>query len=121
AEEVQQVGGPGADGALLPGHEGQGQALGDDSGAHVTVPGHQEIVERAHVPEELHVLEGARDAEAGDLVRAKMREIAVAKSDGPAHRPVEAGDAVEDRRLARAVGADQPVDLTRLDAAGYPL
>ena len=104
-----------ADQALLPVDEREGETFREDTGPHVAVPGHQDVVERAHAAEELDVLEGARDTEAGDLIGAELRDVAVAKADGATRRAVEAGDAVEDGGLARAVGADQPVELAHLD------
>ena len=69
-----------ADQALLPVDEGQGEALRENAGPHVAVAGHQDIVERAHAAEELHVLEGARDPEAGDLIGPQAGQILVPRS-----------------------------------------
>ena len=118
AEEFHELLGLVADQALLPVDEWEGEAFREDTGPHVAVPCDQDVVERAHAAEELDVLEGARDPEAGDLIGPELRDVAVAKVDDPARRPVEAGDAVEDGGLARAVGADQPVDLAHVDAEG---
>ena len=47
---------------------GRAEPFGQDAGPHVTVLGHQDVVERAQAAEELHVLERARDAQPGDLI-----------------------------------------------------
>ena len=74
----------------------------------MVVPRHEDVVERAHAAGELHVLKRPRDAEAGDLIGAEVRDVAVAEADGAVRRAVEAGDVVEYGGLAGAVGADSP-------------
>jgi len=74
--------------------------------AHLQVaPGH-DVVEHRHALEERDVLEGARDAERGRLVRMHVAELAAAKADGAGLRVVHAVHHVEHRALAGAVGAD---------------
>src|SRR5262249_46216143 len=88
----------------------------ENTGSHLVMLRHQDVVEGAEAPEQLDVLEGARDTEPRDLIGSQARDLTLAKMDGPARRTVETGDAVEDRGLAGAVRADQAVDLTRPDA-----
>ena len=45
-----------------------------------------------------------------DLVRSAARQILPREGEGPARRHVEAGDDVEERRLARTIRADQRDD-----------
>src|SRR6202022_1991561 len=60
------------------------------------------------------VLEGAGDAERCDDVRRPADQLvpSVVEADAAAARRKDAGDDVEDRRLARAVWPDQPDDLS---------
>ena len=74
-----------------------------------------QVLEHGHLAEQPDVLEGARDAGAGDAEPVHLLEqqrVAVAMegelADG---RLVEAGQAVEHRGLAGAVGADDRGDL----------
>src|SRR5437762_11821304 len=73
---------------------------------------------RPHLPEphaerreEREVLEGAADAEGGDAVRRQPQQRAAAEADVAALRRVEPAQAIEERRLPGAVGADEPDDL----------
>jgi hypothetical protein len=65
--------------------------------------------------EQLDVLEGAGDAELGDVVGRLLRDVLVLEEDAARGRPVDPRDQVEDRALAGAVGADDREDLTFLD------
>src|SRR5207244_1352675 len=68
---------------------------------------HPDVVQNAHTGKELDVLEGARDPQAQDLVCGVLQEIFTREVDAPRLWCVQACDAVEERRLAGAVGADQ--------------
>src|SRR6185369_5840889 len=57
------------------------------------------------------VLEGASQPEVGDPVGRDRQQRAIAEADVALIRGVDPGQAVEERRLARTVGADQPDDL----------
>src|SRR5437763_590767 len=57
------------------------------------------------------VLERARKARPAAALRRPARDLPSLELDRPAGREVEAGDHVDERRLARAVRADQPDDL----------
>jgi hypothetical protein len=118
-EELQQRVRLVADRPLLLAHERQAEPLGQHARAHVAVLGHQDVVEDAQARKQLHVLEGARDPQSRDLIGPAVRDVVIEEVDAPAGGPVEAGDAVEDGRLAGAVGADQPVDGLRLDAEAH--
>ena len=80
---------------------------------------HQDVVERAQAPKELHVLERSGNPETGNLVGAKARDVALPEPDRSARRAVEAGNAVEDGSLAGAVGTNQAVDGAGLDAEAH--
>ena len=72
----------------------------------VEMPSDHEVVEDGHVVEETEVLERPRDAEPRHRVGRPAEERFAAKADRPRCRMVDPADAVEQRRLARAVGAD---------------
>ncbi len=68
-----------------------------------------DVVEHRHVAEQADVLERARDPQPGDPLRLRPRS-SCRRSGCPLGRRVDAGHHVEDRRLARAVRADQAVE-----------
>ena len=81
--------------------------------AHVA-PDHH-VLERRQIGEQADVLEGARDAGGGDLVRLEPGERAAVERERARVGRVDPGQHVEQRRLAGAVRADQAVDLARRD------
>src|SRR5690606_21384117 len=89
---------------------------GERAGPHEDVAAEQDVVEHAHALEQGDVLEGARHAAPGDLVRADADEGLALERDRAFLRGIEAGDRVDQRRLAGAVGPDEAVDLALLDA-----
>jgi hypothetical protein len=72
------------------------------------------------VIEEALVLERAGDADGCDDVWGAPDQFlpTVVESDPAVRRPVNAGDQVEDGRLAGTIGPDEPDDLALLDAEG---
>jgi hypothetical protein len=84
------------------------------------VPSGHDVVEHAHVPEQLDVLEGAGDAEPGHGAWRPARNVLAAEADATL-AAVDAADAVEHAGLAGAVGADQREQLRRLDGEGHGL
>src|SRR5262245_49691427 len=72
------------------------------------------VVEHAHLLEQLRRLVGAGDAGAGDLVRGEAGNLAAGMPDRAAVRPIEAASKIEDRALAGAVRADQTGDAAGL-------
>jgi hypothetical protein len=87
----------------------------------VGVTAQQEILQHGGVLEQLDVLEGARDAPPGDLVRRHARDVLAGEDQPAAGRIVDARDEVEDRRLAGAVGADDREHLPLLDGEAHPV
>jgi len=71
----------------------------------------QQVLEHAHVGEELAVLESARNAQPCDAVRLVARDVARVERDAPCAWAIDAADAVQDRGLAGAVRADQREQL----------
>src|SRR5205085_1046654 len=70
-----------------------------------------DVLAHGHRVEELDVLERARDAAPDDPVRRRAEEAPAGQAELAGVGPVEAGDNVEERRLAGAVRPDQPDDL----------
>ena len=75
-----------------------------------------DVREAAEVVERPHDLVCARDPAARDLERPQPGDVLALERDAPGPRPVDAVDRVEERRLARAVRADEPQDRALLDA-----
>src|SRR5690606_12800220 len=76
---------------------------------------YHDVLDSAEAAEQTYVLEGACQPDNGDLVRLQARklmphEIAVARL-----RPIQTGQYVEKRRLARPVGTDKAVDVALAD------
>ena len=61
--------------------------------------------------EEANGLEGPGDAEAGNVVGHAAGDVAAVGVNTPRRHPLEAGEHVDQRALARAVRADQAEDL----------
>src|SRR5438094_147025 len=74
-----------------------------------------DVLEHRHAREELDVLERPRDAPADDPVGRRSQQALAGEGDLARIRAVQAGDQVEERRLAGAVRADQPGNLALLD------
>ena len=78
--------------------------------AHAHMAAEHQVVEHREPAEQGDVLERARHAEGCDLARPPARDVAAFEHDAPFVRLVEAGDHVEQRGLAGAVGADDRDD-----------
>ncbi|ORE91538.1 membrane associated protein [Stappia sp. 22II-S9-Z10] len=70
---------------------------------------HQILAHRQRV-ELLGELKGAQQAAPEELVRGEAGDVLAVQPHGAGGRRIEPGDDVEERRLAGAVGADQPGD-----------
>ncbi len=73
------------------------------------------VLERGHVLEEADVLERPPDAELRDPVGRLVRDVVAVELDHARRRLVDAREHVEERRLARAVRADQADDRLARD------
>jgi hypothetical protein len=110
ADAVEQLRGPGPQRGLLvaeawpPAQDVPEPQL--DAGVHAD----QDILDGRHVGEEADVLEGPAHAQRGDLIGPQADQRAPPKGDGALVGRVEAGEDVEERRLAGAVGADDGGD-----------
>ncbi len=74
---------------------------------------HQQVLNNRHLTEQANVLKSAHHAHPGDLLAGQAFQMLLAQLNGAAGRLVEAGQAVENGGLARAVRADQRDDLLR--------
>ena len=70
----------------------------------------EQVARHAEATEQGRALERARDAVARDAVRGHGRDVLAVKTDRAAAGRVHAGDAIEQRGLACAVGTDQRND-----------
>src|ERR1700719_502185 len=71
----------------------------------------RDVVEQRQLAERARDLERARQPAPAHDMRRLARDLGAGEDDRAAARPQRAGDQVEDRALARAVGADEPEDL----------
>ena len=78
----------------------------------------RDVLQHAQPLEGLHDLEGAADARVADEVGPEARDLPAVQADGAGIGAVDAGDHVEDRGLAGAIGADQRVDCASRHAEG---
>ena len=104
---------------LGPPHGGQEQDILPELGGGMAVPADQQVGQHGRILEQLDVLEGAGDAELGDLVRRHLGDVAALEEQLARGRVVEPRDQVEDRGLAGAVGADDGEDLALFDAEAH--
>ena len=85
----------------------------------MAVPADQQICQHGRILEQFDVLEGAGDAEPGDVVSRLLGDVLVFEKDLAVRRRIDARDQVEDRALAGAVGADDREDLALLDREAH--
>jgi len=83
--------------------------------------GNLHVVEHAHLRKDAVDLKAAHDTEAGNLGGTQMRDLELVERDPPRRRTHEARQHAEQRRLARAVGADDGVNASGLYAQGQPV
>src|SRR4029450_8157087 len=79
----------------------------------------EDVLERGHVLEQPDVLERPADPPLGDRVRRLAGDLVAVEDDHAPGRLVDAGDHVEERRLAGAVRADQADDRALGDGEVY--
>ena len=109
--ERDQLLGALGDAALLGLRLRQAQRVGEEARRGAAVAADLDVVEHRHAVEQRHVLEGAADADARDGMARLAEDGAALEQDVAVVGHVEARQAVEERGLARAVGADQAGDL----------
>src|SRR5215207_4938024 len=79
------------------------------------MPGNEDVLERSHVVEKADVLKGTGHAERRDFVRRQTDSRPTVEVDAAGGRLVDAGEDVEEGRLAGAVRPDQADDLSARD------
>src|SRR3990172_8361637 len=92
---------------------------GDRRGGRGGVLTHEDVFEGGHVAEQADVLVGAGDPEPGDSIRGVPVQEAIFQEDLASVDAVEPRDAVEERGLSGAVGADDAVDGALADLEAY--
>ena len=110
-EQREQPVDGGAEARLLMAHRRQAQRVGEVAGARARVAAEHHVLAHAHAAKERQVLERAADAERGDAVRRCLEKRAPLEGDPALAERVEARQAVEHRRLAGAVRADEADDV----------
>src|SRR5579859_2625671 len=115
ADERQQVAGHPFAVALLGPVPWQPQHGARHAGAVPGVGADHDVVQRGHVGEEPDVLEGAGQAQAGDLVGPAAGQVDTGEAGLALGRLIHVGEDVERRRLARPVRTDQGEDLALVD------
>jgi hypothetical protein len=85
----------------------------------VGVAAQLDVVQHRHAAEQRNVLEAARQAQPGAFGRRHARDVATLEADLPGCGAVEAGNGVEQRGLARAIGADDRGDGPGLHAKAH--
>src|SRR5579884_4313432 len=101
---------------LVAVRRGQAQPVGEDPVAHARLAAQQDVVVGAEPADQLRRLEGAPDAGARAAIRGEPGDLATVEADAARVGALQAGDGVEQRRLAGTVGTDQADHLAARDA-----
>ena len=96
--------------ALFAPYTGQAEDAADDAALEPAVHAHEDVFERRHLLEQADVLERAPDAPLGHEVRRPVGDVLACELDDAGRHLVDAGDHVEERRLAGAVRPDEAYD-----------
>ena len=110
AAELEQLVGLLPRGALLALQRRRLEHRAQDPALQPRVHADEHVLERGHALEEADVLERAPDAALGDRVRRLAGDVVAVEDDLARGRLVDAGEHVEERRLAGAVRPDQADD-----------
>ena len=95
------------------------ERAGDEIVLQEVVPADHDVVEHGHVVEQREILERAADAERRARIRLQAGDVAVLIEKLSFGRGITAGDAIHDRGLAGAVGADDREQFAFLDAEAH--
>ena len=115
ADLVEQLPGAAADRGLLGAGAPRAQHRVERIGVRAYVASDHHVLERRHVRKQANVLEGARDPGLCHPMRIGRPVRMTAQLERARIGCHEAGQHVEESRLAGAVGPDQPVDLALVD------
>ena len=80
-----------------------------------------DVVDHREVGKQRDVLEGAADADLGDLVRRPRQDAGAFHQDVAGARLIEPGEAIEERGLAGAVRSDQAEDGALVHVEGHAI
>src|SRR3954466_5125504 len=84
----------------------------------VDVKAREHVLEQGELLEEADFLEGAGDAEPRALIRRQPDQVGLSEGERARVGLIDAGEEVQQRRLASAVRTDQPEDRPRKDVQG---
>ena len=118
-EQVDDLFGVGSERDLLAPRGRQEQALGDKVRAAMHVAANQQVLKHRRAIEQFRILECPRNAKLGDPVPRHPAHILVVEEHGARVGVVYAVYQVENRRLARAVGADDAEHLAASNLERY--
>src|SRR5438477_10964503 len=102
----EQLAGAGAGLLLLAALRRRPEDAAEEAALQPAMHADEHVLECSHRVEEPDVLEGAADAERGDLVLREADDVTAVEDDLPGGRRVGAGQHVEEGRLPRPVRAD---------------
>ena len=106
---------------FLAPRERRGERIGQESAARHRVRADAHVLAHRHGRKQGDVLERPRDAEGGELMPGAAGERPAVERDRPRARIIETRDAIEERRLAGAVRANQAADRAAGDLEGHVL
>src|SRR5664279_353106 len=95
------------------------QGVADDIAVGAGMGADPDVVEYRKVGKQGDVLEGAADADLGDLVRGPGQDALSLQQDVTFAGLIEPGEAIEQRGLAGAVGPDQAENLALMHVEGH--
>ena len=79
------------------------------------------IVENAHLPEQLDILEGSRQPALRNNMRGATRYVHAIQHNGTGADAVNAGKEVKDRCLARTIRTNKAIDCPLFHRQGEPV
>src|SRR5262249_6318731 len=119
-DQLQQCFGPASRLTLLRPWRGQPDHAAHEAARRPHVTRDHHVLKGRELAEQANVLKRARDAEGGDAVRRQACDVAALVAQAAGRGRGEAGDEVEQRRLAGAVGPDQAEELAAGHGEGHP-
>ena len=99
---------------LFAPHPRQAQRVLEEAGVGAAVAAEQDVLPHRHGSEQRQVLKRAADAERGNAVRPRVDDWRAFEQDAAFVERIQPRQAIEQRRLARAIRADQPDDVAGL-------
>ncbi len=112
-EAPQDLHGPCLDAPLARGDGGRPQEEIEEPLADITPRAHHHVLQHRQPPGEARDLEAPPDAMGRDQIRPAEGDGPVVQADRAAVRELDAGDDIDQRRFARAIGPDDPHDAPR--------